>query len=126
MTENAKGYQFVNGVVIPPAPEPTHEAHRFDPAADEPQHVYDHKVSHAPYAHVMETLVRPVSAHFQYQPGMFVYVHKTAASENPVDALECCIEDVTDAPLRILVTPCNHPELTHYVRQDQLSAPIWV
>jgi hypothetical protein len=126
-TTNAQGFRFHNGLVIPPAPsEPTHEAHRFDPAMDEPVHSYDRKVSHAPSAHVMETMVEPADAHFRYQPGMYVYVHAKAFNTNALDALECLIDDVTNAPLEIIVTPCNHPELTRTVRQDQLSAPIWV
>lgn len=128
MTEytNKAGYRFVNGVVVPPTPEPTHEAHTFDPVTDEPEFAYSRKIHHKPYARVMETMVEPVDAHFQYQPGMYVYVHGHAFNTDPGDALECCIEDVTNAPLEIIVTPCNHPELTRAVRQDQLSAPIWV
>lgn len=126
-THNKYGYTFRDGIVIPPAPKtPTHVARKFDPEATGPQHAYDHNVTHAPFAHVMETLVEPPNATFQYQPGMFVYVHEHAYNRNPMDAVECCVEDVTGAPLEIVVTPCNHPELTRTVRQDQLSAPIWV
>lgn len=130
MTEdyvNPQGFRFHNGLVIPPVPEvATHSVHTFNPATDEPAHAYDRKISHAPSAHVMETMVEPMDPHFRYQPGMYVYVHTEAFNTNPLDALECRIDDVTKAPLEIVVTPCNHPELTRTVRQDQLSAPIWV
>lgn len=126
-THNSHGYTFRDGIVIPPPPEvSTHVAGTFNPEESGPQHAYDHHVTHAPYARVMETLVEPANPHFQYQPGMYVYVHDHAFNENPMDALECVIDDVTGAPLEIVVTPCNHPELTRTVRQDQLSAPIWV
>lgn len=125
---NALGYRFHNGVVIPPFSEDlaTHNHHKFDPKTDEPQYANAHHIVHADYARVMETMVEPRDPHFQYQPGMYVYVHEKAFNTNGLDALECCIDDVTGAPLEIVVTPCNHPELTRTVRQDQLSAPIWV
>jgi hypothetical protein len=126
-TTNAQGFTFHNGLVIPPAPDvATHSAHTFNPATDEPAHSYDRKISHASYARVMETMVTPVDPNFQYQPGMYVYVHAHAFNTNALDALECCVENVDGAPLEIVVTPCNHPELTRTVRQDQMSAPIWV
>lgn len=128
MTEytNSHGYRFRDGLVIAPQGEATHTAHTFEPSADEPQHSYDRHVSHASYAHVMETMVAPVNARFAYQPGMYVYVHGSAYCDNPLDSLECLITDVSGAPLRIMVQPCNHPEQAHEVRQDQLSAPILV
>lgn len=115
-----------NGLMDAPPKVPTHTAHTFNPDTDEPAHAYSRTVTHAPFAHVMETMVEPTDCHFQYMPGMYVYVHEHAMNTNPGDALECCIEDVTGAPLEIIVTPCNHPEQTFTARQDQLSAPIWV
>lgn len=126
-THNKTGYAFRDGVVIAPPPKAaTHVAGTFDPEESGPQHAYDHHVAHEDYARVMETLVEPKDPRFPYAPGMYVYVHAKAFNLNPMDALECVIEDVTGAPLEIVVTPCNHPELTRTVRQDQLSAPIWV
>jgi len=82
-----------------------------------------------PYAtdvvHVMETEGHPRSADFQYQPGMYVYVHDHAYETNPLAALECLIIDVTNAPLEIVVETCNG-ERMFTVAQDKLSAPIWV
>lgn len=125
-TTNSHGYRFVNGVVLPPQGVPTHDVHAFNPDRDEPAHSYDRHVTHAPYAHVMETMVEPVDPYFRYLPGMYVYVHEHAANRNPIDAVESVIIDVSRAPLAIMVHPCNHPEQAHEVRQDQLSAPIWV
>lgn len=83
-------------------------------------------MQHANVTHVMNTLVEPVRATFEYQVGQYVYVHSHADEHNPLDALECCIDDVTGAPLAIIVTPCNHPEAQFTVCQDRLSAPIQV
>lgn len=116
----------MNGVVLPPVPLPTHEVHTFDPVTDEPEFANLHHPHHAQSAQVMETLVVPTDPHFQYESGMYVYVHGHAFNTNSLDALECRVEDATGAPLEIVVTPCNHPELTRTVRQDQLSAPIRV
>lgn len=78
-------------------------------------------------AHVMETLTEPVHrATFAYQPGQYVFVHTHAVETNELDALECLILNVDLAPLEIMVHPCNHPEDVRVVRQDQLSAPLWV
>ena len=123
---NGMGWTFRDGFAIPPAElSPSHVAHRFDPATDEPSHVRDTEPTHAPYAHVMDTLIQP-PAGFAYQPGMFVYVHDHAYETNPLAAYECCIDDVSGAPLEIVVHPCNHPEKAFRVPQDRLSAPIWV
>jgi hypothetical protein len=97
----------------------------FDAVRDEPQHTRDHKPFHQDHAKVMETLIEPVSAHFQYVVGQYVYVHQHAYETNDLSARECCIVDVTNAPLEITVRPCNSDELIT-VAQDKLSAPIWV
>jgi len=99
---------------------------QFNAKTDEPVHALDRKVFHAPGVHVMETLGEPLSPFFTYQPGMYVYVHDHALETNPLAAQECVIEDVTNAPLEIVVAPCNHPEAAFTVSQDKLSAPIWV
>lgn len=78
-----------------------------------------------PGVRVMETEGHPVSPYFQYAPGMYVYVHDHAYETNPLAARECCVIDVTNAPLEIVVQPCNSDELIT-VSQDKLSAPIWV
>lgn len=82
-----------------------------------------------PYAadgvHVMETEGHPLDCHFRYAPGMYVYVHQHAYETNPGAAQECCIVDVTNAPLEIIVRPCNSDE-TITVAQDKLSSPIYV
>jgi len=128
MTEstNSHGYTFRDGIVIPPVPAPSHDVHTFNAATDEPVHSYDHKITHAPYAHVMETLVEPESCRYTYMINQYVYVHHSAYNTNGLDALECRIVNVDNAPLEIIVEPCNHPEQAFTVRQDQLSAPIWV
>jgi hypothetical protein len=83
-------------------------------------------VTHANATRVMGTLVEPRSAYFPYEVGQYVYVHTHADEHNPLDAQECVIVNVDHAPLEIVVQPCNHPELTHTVAQDKLSAPIAV
>lgn len=124
---NRLGWTFRDGIVTPPtAPVATSVHHTFDPNTSEPQHANAQRPYHCNVCRTMETMGVPNNSDFRYVPGQFVYVHEHAYNTNPMDALECVIEDVTDAPLRILVTPCNHPELSHYVRQDQLSAPIMV
>lgn len=123
---NPYGYTFHDGIVLPPQGLPSHDAHTFNPTTDEPGHAYDHTVTHAPYARVMETLVEPDSCHYAYAVNQYVYVHGSAYNTNPLSALECRIVNVDNAPLEIMVQPCNHPEQTFAARQDQLSAPIWV
>lgn len=77
--------------------------------------------------HVMDTLIEPAHrAHFTYAPGQYVFVHTHAVETAELDALECLIINVDLAPLEIMVHPCNHPEDVRVVRQDQLSAPIYV
>jgi hypothetical protein len=126
-TTNRYGWTFTKGFAIPPVIDvPTDTRHEFEPATDEPQHVRDRKPFHADRAKVMETLIEPTSPTFAYQPGMYVYVHQGAYNTNPLDAQECLITDVDNAPLAIVVAPCNHPEQAFEVRQDQLSAPIYV
>lgn len=125
-TTNSAGYRFHDGIVIPPQGEPSHTVHTFNAATDEPAHAYDRKITHAPYAHVMETLVEPESCHYTYMVNQYVYVHHSAYNTNGLDALECRIVNVDNAPLSIMVEPCNHPEQAFEARQDQLSAPIWV
>lgn len=83
-------------------------------------------ISHGDHTHVMGTLCLPADPHYRFHAGQYVYVHSHAAEHNDFDALECVIEDASNAPLEIVVTPCNHPELTHTVSQDKLSAPIEV
>lgn len=79
------------------------------------------------HTYVMQTLVEPDHrATFRYQVGQYVFVHRHAIETNSLDALECRIEDVTAAPMEIIVAPCNHPEQAFSVSQDKLSAPIWV
>lgn len=85
------------------------------------------EITHADVTHVMGTLVGPVHrADFPYRVGQYVYVHSHAVERNDLDAVECRIEDVTGAPLAIVVCPCNHPEETFTTPQDRLSAPIEV
>lgn len=74
----------------------------------------------------METLVEPETPFYRYQVGMFVYVHEHAYETNALAAKECVIINVDNAPLAIMVHPCNHPELAFEVSQDKLSAPIYV
>lgn len=98
----------------------------FDAETDEPTHTREHNPFHAPFVHVMETLGEPLTPLFQYAPGQFVYVHDKAYETNPLAARECCIQDVTGAPLEIVVYPCNRPDQAFTVAQDKLSAPIMV
>lgn len=84
------------------------------------------KITHANFTHVMGTLVEPRSPFYPYEVGQYVYVHTHACEHNCLDAQECVITNVDNAPLEIFVQPCNHPELTHAVAQDKLSAPIYV
>lgn len=79
----------------------------------------------APYVHVMETEGHPESPWFMYRPGMYVYVHPHAFETAQLAARECCVVDVSRAPLEIVVRPCNSDELIT-VAQDKLSAPIVV
>lgn len=79
----------------------------------------------APSVRVMETEGHPVTPYFQYDPGQYVYVHEHAYETNPGAARECLILDVTNAPLEILVRPCNSDD-TFIVSQDKLSSPIHV
>lgn len=83
-------------------------------------------ITHADHTYVMDTLCVPADPHYRFYPGQYVYVHSHAAEHNDFDAVESVIEDVSGAPFEIVVTPCNHPELTHTVSQDKLSAPIQV
>lgn len=76
--------------------------------------------------HVMETEGHPLSPTYEYQVGQYVYVHPHAYETNPLAARECLIVNVDNAPLAIMVQPCNHPEETFEVTQDKLSAPIYV
>lgn len=99
---------------------------QFDPATDEPLHALDRSPFHTASVHVMETLGEPLSPIFTYRPGMYVYVHDHAYETNPLAAQECCIQDVSNAPLEIVVYPCNRPDQAFTVAQDKLSAPIWV
>lgn len=89
-------------------------------------HQFDRLPSHEDYAHVMETLVLPRTPFEQYHPGQFVYVHDHAYETNGLAARECVIVNVDNAPLEIVVHPCNHPEQAFVVAQDKLSAPIEV
>lgn len=75
--------------------------------------------------HVMETEGHPATATFEYAAGMYVYVHPHAYETNPLAVRECLIVDTTNAPLEIVVQPCNSDEMIT-VSQDKLSAPIWV
>lgn len=84
------------------------------------------KITHANITHVMDTLVEPRTAYYPYEVGQYVYVHPHACEHNCLAAQECMIVNVDHAPLEIVVEPCNHPELTHTVSQDKLSAPISV
>lgn len=90
----------------------------------EPVHQRDARPYATQGVHVMETEGHPVSPLFQYEPGMYVYVHAHAYETNPLQARECCVVDVVNAPLEITVRPCNSDE-TITVSQDKLSAPIW-
>lgn len=126
-TINKLGWIFQNGFAIPPVTDtPTDTRHKFNPATDEPLHVRDQRPSHGINARVMETLVEPVDPGFRYAPGMYVYVHDHAYETNGLSALECLITNVDNAPLAIMVQPCNHPEQAFEVCQDKLSAPIYV
>lgn len=91
----------------------------------EPERQYDHAPSHAAGAHVMETLVEPASPLYLYQAGQYVYVHQHAYETNALAAQECLILDTTNAPLEIVVQPCNSDD-SFVVAQDKLSAPIIV
>ena len=91
-----------------------------------PRHQFDHAPSHAERARVMETLVEPMTPLYQYQVGQYVYVHEHAYETNALAARECLIVDMSNAPLAIMVQPCNHPEQCFEVAQDKLSAPIYV
>lgn len=82
------------------------------------------RITHADVTHVMGTLIEPVKP-YMYLVGQYVYVHQRAYETNPLDARECRIEDVSGAPLEIVVRPCNSDELLT-VAQDKLSAPIVV
>lgn len=124
---NALGWTFRDGFAIPPVTEtPTDTHHTFNPQTDEPTHWRDKRPAHADRARVMETLVEPESCHFRYAVGMYVYVHSHAYETNGLDARECLITNVDNAPLAIMVQPCNHPEQAFEVSQDKLSAPIYV
>lgn len=98
----------------------------FNALRDEPVHTRERKPFHVPSVHVMETMGEPLSPVFAYHPGMYVYVHNHAFETNPLAAQECCITDVSNAPLEITVYPCNRPDQAFTVAQDKLSAPIWV
>lgn len=80
---------------------------------------------HTSSVHVMETLGEPQTPYFRYEVGMYVYLHDHAYEVNPLAARECMVEDVVNAPLEIIVRPCNSDELIT-VAQDRLSAPIRV
>lgn len=78
------------------------------------------------FTHVMGTCVFPDDLSYRFAVGQFVYVHSQWPHINPLDALECVITDVSQAPEIITLYPCNHPTEQFDMPQAALSAPIMV